>query len=209
MLTFAAKGLNPMNLRWKVFFSALLVIFLLASCAPASPATIPTRLPPTPTPEPTPLPAPSRPGDAIQWNYLTVQMSQAEITNEFITEFGSQRIPSPGQKFLWIRIRLENTGSQEINLPGADHFSVLYADSELKPTYGHRQDHPDYTAQTTPLYPGQVIEAWLRFDIPATAELQALRFVFMPESVQLGVRPVSAGYPWGGEHPIFVWECKK
>ena len=134
-------------------------------------------------------------------------MEQAEITNDFVTEFGSTRIPSPGEKFLWVHVRLKNTGQKDIDVPISEHYSTLYADAELKPTYGHRKDHADYTDLGPVLFPNQEVEAWLRFDIPVAAELKDLRFVFLPESSHVGTSFSSPNYPYGEEHPTFVWNC--
>ena len=70
---------------------------------------------------------------------LQVKMDQVETTQEFITEFGSTRVPPAGMKFMWIHIQLNNVGQIEIDTPQLENFSVLYAATELKPTYGHRQ----------------------------------------------------------------------
>ena len=134
-------------------------------------------------------------------------MDQAEITDSFITQFGPQRIPSPGQKFLWVHVQVKNMGTKEVDLPAAEHFSVLYAQSEFKPTYGHRQNYVDYTALTSPLFPGDVVEAWLRFDLPEVATLNEIWLVFLPESSQVGVRPSSPNYPYSTDHPTYVWRC--
>jgi hypothetical protein len=183
--------------------SSLISLFLLVGCT-SSNTVVTLTLPLTPTKVKI-QPTPAAPGDPATWQDLQVKLDSAEITSSFITEFGTRRVPSAGQKFLWVRVHLENVGENEIVLPAAEHFSALYADSELKPTYGHRQDYVDYTALSSPLFPGQSVDAWLRFDIPETAEFKDLLFVFMPESVQVGVLPSSSDYPWGGEHPVFGW----
>lgn len=134
-------------------------------------------------------------------------MEQAEITEDFITDFGFTRNPSPGDKFLWIHVLLKNAGSPEMDTPPAEHFSVLYAAVELKPVYGHRKDHTDYTALDALLFPDQQVEAWLRFDIPIAAELKDLRFIFLPESSGVGVSFSSPNYPYSEDHPTFVWNC--
>jgi len=184
----------------------LLALILLAGCSTATPLAI------TPSPQPTAtevriLPAPSSPGNAILWQGLQVTMTQTEITNSFMTEFGAQRDPSPGLKFLWVHVQLNNTGQNQIDVPLPEHFSVLYAETELKPTYGHRQNYADYTALGSILFPNQGVDAWLRFDIPTTAELKDLQFVFLPESSHVGTSPSSPNYPYAEDHPTFVWKC--
>ena len=134
-------------------------------------------------------------------------MDKTEINDNFITEFGSQRIPSLGHKFFWVHVQLKNTGPNQVDIPLSEHFSVLYAALELKPTYGHRKNHEDYTALGQFLFPDQIINAWLRFDIPVHAELEDLRFVFLPESSQVGVLFSSPNYPYAPDHPTFVWKC--
>ena len=192
-----------------VLFVGLLILTACSSAGESS-ATV---VSPTPPPQPTAteikvLPTPSSPGDSIIWRDLQVSMDQAEITESFINEFGSPRVPSTNQKFLWVHVALNNVGEVEIALPTLENFSVLYADSEFKPIYGHRQGYADYTALGSTLFPEQALDAWLRFDIPATAELDNLRFVFLPTSAQVGVSPSSPNYPYAENKPTFVWKCE-
>ena len=154
------------------------------------------------------LPTPSSPGDPVIWRDLQVRMDQSEITGSFTNEFGSQRVPSVGQKFLWVHVTLEYVGKAEIALPESENFSVLYADSEFKPIYGHRQSYVDYTDLGTTLFPGQELDAWLRFDIPDTADLKDLWFVFLPGSAQVGVSPSSLNYPYAENKATYVWKCE-
>jgi hypothetical protein len=98
-------------------------------------------------------------------------------------------------------------GQNEINLPLPEHFSVLYAATELKPTYGHRKGYVDYTTLNPVIFPNQSVDAWLRFDIPVAAGLKDLRFVFLPESSGVGVSFSSPNYPYAEDHPIYVWKC--
>ena len=196
-----------MFLMKKISFFLLSSLFILAACATATPVAI------TPSPQPTPtevraLPTPSSPGNSVLWQGLQVTMDQTEVTDSFITEFDSQRVPSPGLKFLWVHVQLKNTGQNQLDIPLPEHFSVLYAATELKPTYGHRKDYADYTALGSVLFPNQEVDAWLRFDIPATAELKDLRFVFIPESSHVGTSFSSPNYPYAEDHPTYVWICK-
>jgi hypothetical protein len=195
-----------MKTFWKIFLGVLLNLILLSGCASNKQAATSTPIPPTPTAR-TILPTPSTRGDAVSWSNLQISMEQVELTDSFITEFGPQRIPSPGQRFLWVQVQVSNTGATEMDLPAAEHFSVLYAQSEFKPTYGHRQNYADYTALGSPLFPGQAIKAWLRFDLPEGATLNDLWFVFLPETAQVGVRPASPNYPYASNHPTYVWRC--
>jgi Domain of unknown function (DUF4352) len=189
----------------------LIGLFILAACASAdefssTPAVGTASSQPTPTHVKV-VPTPSSPGDSVIWRNLQVSMDQAEITDSFINEFGSQRIPSEGKKFLWIHVVLENVGTEEILLPEPENFSTLYAESEFKPIYGHRQGYVDYTALGSTLFPGQKLDAWLRFDIPDTADLEDLWFVFLPTSAQVGVLPSAPNYPYADNKPTFVWKC--
>jgi hypothetical protein len=191
-----------------VLFIGLLI--LTACSSPGGSSATPAST--TPSPQPTAietkvLPTPSSPGDSIIWRDLQVSMDQAEITDSFINEFGSQRTPSAGQKFLWVHITLENLGKIEITLPVSENFSVLYAESEFKSIYGHRQGYADYTNLGSTLFPGQELDAWLRFDIPDTASLKDLWFVFLPVSAQVGVSPSSPNYPYAENKPTYVWKC--
>lgn len=184
-----------------------IMLFLLTACAPAIEGPI---MPSTASPQPTAtaLPTPSLPGNSVIWRDLQVNMDQVEVTDQFTTEFGSQRVPTGDQKFLWIHVRLENMGTNEIALPDSENFSVLYAESEIKPIYGHRQGYVEFTDLDSTLFPGQELDAWLRFDIPAAAELKDLWFVFVPGSAQVGVSPSSPSYPYASDKPTYVWECE-
>jgi hypothetical protein len=154
------------------------------------------------------LPTPSSPGNSITWNNLQVTMDQLEVTQDYITDYGSSRIPTEGNKFLWVHIRLNNIGQIEMDIPLPEHFSILYAAVELKPTYGHRAQYMDYTTLGPVIFPKQELEGWLRFDIPAAAELKDLRFVFLPESSQVGTSFSSPNYPYAEDKPTYVWKCQ-
>ena len=196
----------------KVSSILLIGLFLLGACAPTDELS-PTPAIATVSSQPAPtklkvLPTPSSAGDSVIWRDLQISMMQAEITDSFINEFGSQREPSAGEKFLWIHVALENIGNAEIPLPESENFSVLYAESEFKPIYGHRQGHADYTALDSTLFPKDKPDAWLRFDIPDTAALKDLWFVFLPGSAQVGVSPSSPNYPYPEDKPTYVWNCE-
>lgn len=135
-------------------------------------------------------------------------MDQLEVTEDYLTEFGSTRTPPAGNKFLWVHIRLRNTSPIEIEVPLSEHFSVLYAATELKPTYGHRLEYADYTALGPLISPDQELAGWLRFDIPTTAELSDLRFIFLPESSQVGTSYTSPNYPYADDKPTYVWNVE-
>jgi len=186
----------------------LIGLFILTACSSAgeTPVTPTSTVAPS-QPVATALPTPSSAGDSVIWRDLQVSMDQAEITDRFITEFGTQRVPSTGQKFLWVHVRLENVGTDEITLPTSENFSVLYAESEIKPIYGHRQGYAEYSDLDSTLFPGQELDAWLRFDIPVTADLKDLWFVFLPQSFQVGVSPSSPNYPYASNKPTYVWNC--
>lgn len=184
-----------------------LVLFLLTACSsagenPVPPATATASPPPTATA----LPTLSSPGDSVIWRDLQVSMDEVETTDQFTTEFGTQRLPAAGKKFLWVHVRFQNMGRDEITLPTAENFSVLYAESEIKSIYGHRQGYADYTVLGSTLFPRQELDAWLRFDIPTTAELKDLWFVFIPGSAQVGVSPSSPNYPYATNKPTYVWK---
>ena len=96
-------------------------------------------------------------------------MDQLEITQEYQTDYGSSRVPTEGNKFLWVHVRLRDIAQTQLDVPVAEHFSVLYAATELKPTYGHRAGYTDYTLLGPTIFPNQELDGWLRFDIPAAA----------------------------------------
>jgi hypothetical protein len=185
-------------------------LILLTACSSAG-QTSTTPLPATPSPQPTAtgikvLPTPSSVSDSIIWDDLQVTMDQLEVTQEYMTDYGSTRIPPAGQKFLWVHIRLKNTGQMEMDVPLSEHFSVLYAATELKPSYGHRQGYTEYTTLGTLIFPNQELDGWIRFDIPTTAQLNEMSFVFLPESSQVGTSYSSPNYPYADDKPTYVWK---
>lgn len=187
-----------------------LVLFLLTACSSARESPVPpVTATASPQPTATALPTPASPGDPVVWRDLQVSMDQVEVTDQFITEFGTQRLPTAGKKFLWVHVRFQNMGREEITLPVSENFSVLHAESEIKSIYGHRQGYADYTVLGSTLFPGQSLDGWLRFDIPATVELKDLWFVFVPGSAQVGVSPSSPNYPYATNKPTYVWKCEQ
>ena len=184
------------------------VFFLLAACINENESPTATATPvPSPGATVTPLPTSASPKDSIVWEGLQVTMDQLEITNAYQTDYGSSRIPPDGQKFLWVHIRIANTGQIQMDIPVLENFSILYAAAELKPTYGHRQNYTDYSTLDSLLSPAQELDGWLRFDIPAAAELSDLRFVFLPTSAQVGTSYNSPTYPYADNKPTYVWNC--
>jgi hypothetical protein len=186
------------------------VIFLTACSSaggtPANSATITPIALPTATRVP---PIPSLPGDSILWDDLQVTLDQLEITQEYLTDFGSTRNPPAGRKFLWVHIRLKNTSQTEMGVPAFEHYSILYAGTEIKPVYGHRDGYLDYVTFRPVIFPDQELAGWLRFDIPSTAELKEMLFVFIPESAQIGVSFSSPNYPYADNKPTYVWKCAR
>jgi hypothetical protein len=193
-----------------ILLSGLIGLLVLAACSSIGESVTPVT--PTVISQPTAtavriLPTPASPGDSILWRDLQVTLDQVEITEDFITDFGSTRSPSPGMKFMWAHIQLKNVGQIEIEIPEIEHFSVLYAATELKPTYGHRQEYTDYSTLGPILFPDQGADGWVRFDIPATAELKDMLCVFLPESAQIGTTFSSPNYPYSEDKPTYVWKC--
>ncbi|MBI5353303.1 MAG: DUF4352 domain-containing protein [Chloroflexi bacterium] len=186
---------------------SLLGSFTLASCNSTGGTVLPVS---SPTPQATAvtksLPEPISMGQTITYKDLQVTMDQSEVTASYITEYGSSRDPSADSKFLWVHIILKNISQQEQDLPAVEHFSALFDTTEFKPSYGHRKDHTDYTSLNTVINQGEEMDAWLRFDVPANAELKDLTFAFLPESTQISFGFSSNDYSWA-DHPIFLWMC--
>ena len=198
----------PMN---KTPHILLIGLFILTACTSSgeSVASITVTAPPPPTATETRVyPTPASPGNSITWRDLQVTLDQIEITDEFITEFGTTRLPTEGRKFMWVHVQLKNAGQGEINTPLLENFSVLYAATELKPTYGHRQGYVEYSTLAPILFPNDEADGWIRFDIPAAAELKDLRFVYLPISAQVGASFSSPNYPYSDDKPTFVWKCE-
>ncbi len=152
------------------------------------------------------LPTPMPPAQMAVYDEIRVVMKEAEITSSYLTEYGSEREPPAGKNIIWINILLKNIGEREEYLPESENFSVLMGVTEFKSTYGHRKDHADYMALPPDLVPGQAVDAWLRFDIPAGLGLEDLMFAFHPESSQISFGFPSSDYPWG-DHPVYLWTC--
>ncbi len=189
--------------------SSLFGLLMATACNSASGPGIPTPAPsstPQAAVENKSLPTPISPSQMIVYDNLQVVMSEAEITTDYLTEYGSNREPPAGKKIVWVHILLKNISQSERHLPEPEHFSVLDGTTEFKATYGHRKDHVDYLALNTSMAQGQEVDAWLRFDISADAELKDLIFAFLPESTQISVGFSSSDYPWA-DHPIFLWTC--
>ena len=191
----------------------LILLFLVPACSTQSgsspsPATATATQTPLPTSTPTPLPTPASPRDSILWDDLQVTMDQLKITNEYLTDFGSTRTAPAGKKLLWVHVRLKNTSQVEMDVPFFEHYSILYAAIEIKPIYGHRNGYVDYTTLGSTIFPDQEMDGWLRFDIPFTAELNEMRFVFLPESAQVGTSYSSPSYPYADDKPTYVWDCE-
>jgi len=180
-------------------------VCILAGRAVRSPSSA------TPFPQPTAtatmvIPTASSPGDSVVWGNLQVSMDEPEFTDVYKTDYGSTRVPPNGGKFLWVHVGLKNIGPVETAIPAAENFSVLYASTELKPTYGHRQGYKDYTTLVQVIFPGQEQDGWLRFDVPVAAELRDMLFVYLPESTQVGASYSSPNYPYAEDKPTFVWD---
>jgi hypothetical protein len=163
---------------------------------------------PLPTLTPTPHPTPSLPSASVLWDNLQVTMDQLEITQTYINRFGSTRKPPAGKKFLWVHIQLKNIGQVKLDMPVLENYSILYAATEIKPIYGHRQGYVEYTTLGSSIFPDQALDGWLRFDIPDTAELREMRFVFLPESAQVGTSSSSPNYPYADDKPTYVWDLE-
>jgi hypothetical protein len=110
-------------------------------------------------------------------------------------------------KFLWAHIQLQNLGQVEIATPLLENYSVLYAGTEIKPTYGYRDEYKDYSTLAPVLFPDQEADGWIRFDIPLAAELKDLLCVFIPESSQIGTTSSSPIYPYSEDKATYVWNC--
>jgi hypothetical protein len=199
--------MSPLKKAYHILLFGLIVLSACATQRESQSIPATATQTPLPTSTPTPLPTASSPSDSIIWDDLQVTMDQLEITNEYRTEFGSTRTPPEDGKFLWVHIRLENTGQIEMDVPVYEHYSILYAATEIKPIYGHRAGYVDYTTLGPVIFPNQELDGWLRFDIPISAELEEMRFVFIPESAQVGVSFSSPNYPYVDNKPTYVWGC--
>lgn len=183
-----------------------LALLLLPACSDlagreATPAQTITPQPTSTATIPPPTPAPT--GQVVVYDGLEVTMERFELTQEYTNEYGLTQPPPQGSRYLWVHVTLKDTTEQVRSLPRTDRYSVLYHNTELKASYGHRQGYPDYTALEDKIYPGQPVDAWLRFEIPQAAEPGELVFAFNPESTQ-----VSLNTPNRGEwflHPVYLW----
>ena len=180
---------------------------LLASCY-GSPE------PPTPTPIPTPVPAPTAQlptplafGTSIVDQNITFFIDQTEISGTYTTDFNTQRDPPSGRKILWVHIQIVNPGQSTLKTPGAEHFSVIYGESEIRSTYGHRQGYPDFTDLSVNLFPAQTLAGWLRFDVPTEAVLEDLTIAFFPNNKFLPALTRGDASIWV-DQPIYIWRFR-
>lgn len=185
-----------------------LALAMLACSSAVDTVTPPAR---TATPQPTateiiPMPTPFSAGDQVRWRDLQVTMDQVEVTENFVNEYGSTRMPPAGKKFMWVQIEVRNVGQGGVNLPLPENFSALYAEEEFKPVYGHRNGYVEFATLNPTIFPNENLNGWLRFDIPVTAELKDVLFVFLPESSQVGVSSSSPNYPYANDKPTYVWK---
>jgi hypothetical protein len=192
---------------------ASLAVFIMAACAPS-----PTALPPTAVQTRAPgavallatpkaLPTPASMSEAVNFEDFIIRIGRVEINEQYKTKFGPLRDATPGVKFLWVQVIVENSGDANIELPGEEHFSVLDGAREFKPTYGHRDGFPDYTSLSGAIFPGSPLEGWLRFDIPAEAGLDDLQFAFLPESTRITYTRTQSGDSIF-DHPLFLWRLE-
>ena len=187
----------------------LLGLLIITSCNTSRGISNPTpapSIPPQVISETKSLPTPLSPGQEIIYKDIQVTMDQAEITDSYPTEYGSNRVPSNSREFLWVHIIVKNIGQKEQNLPTMEHFSVLSVETEFKSTYGHRKGYKDYLDLSTVINQGVVVDAWLRFDVFTGSELKDLKFAFLPESTQVSFGFSSNEYFWA-DHPIYLWNC--
>lgn len=149
-------------------------------------------------------PTPLAPGSMVIHNDFRIVLLRAEISGEYVSQYGSVRQPAAGAKYLWVEVSLQNQGTRPIQTPGSDHYSVLFYSREIKPSYGHRQDYQEYTALDTTIYPGETLQAWLRFEIPETAQISDFRFAYMPDSVRVSLAAPETDTPWA-RHSLYLW----
>jgi len=190
----------------------ILLLFIVAgfpACAPkylqtpaptAGPALVPTSTIPSTSGPPTP----ASPGQAVSYGTLQVMMGKFEFSDSYQTQYNTFGVPSPGQKFLWIQVILEETGTNPQSIPRYEYFSALLNQAEFKPSYAHRKDYSDYTELNGPIFPGQKVEGWLRFSVPKETQFSDLIFAFSPESTQVALYTPSTLEPWA-EHPLYLW----
>jgi hypothetical protein len=193
--------------KWKlmkVYAAILLFAILLLSipaCTPNLPATQINA--PSPTPylaTPTPLAL----NQTAVYQGLEVTMLSSELTGEYPSSNGPSRVPPEDRLYAWVQLRLTNTTDQGYTLPDPLRFSLLYFNAEIKPSYGHRLDHPDYFDLESTLFPAQPVEAWLRYEVNSETRPGELALVFHPESNNVSFETLNAPLSWA-QHPILLW----
>ena len=111
-----------------LLLSCLLGLLMVAACTTASEAVVPTSIP-SPTPqaiaEIKTLPTPAPLDQMVVYDDLQVVMSEAEITTSYLTEYGSEREPSAGQKSIWIHILLKNISQGRVIRRAIPHHPSL------------------------------------------------------------------------------------
>lgn len=188
----------------KAWILLTLAVFLLAGCygspEPPTPTLIPTAIPVPTAQLPTPLPF----GSSIVNQEITVLVDKLEVSGPYTTDFNTRRDPPVGKKIAWVHIQIINPGESTLKTPGAEHFSILYGGNEIKSTYGHRQDYPEFTDLSANLFPGQALTGWLRFDIPTEATLENITLSFYPNNKHLPALTNGDASVWA-DQPIYIW----
>ena len=85
--------------------SSLLGLLIVTACNSASGPVVPTPVSsstPQAAVENKSLPTPISPSQMVVYDNLQVTMSEAEITTDYLTEYGSNREPPAGKKIIWV-----------------------------------------------------------------------------------------------------------
>lgn len=127
------------------------------------------------------------------------------MSGSYTTDFNTRRDPPAGRKITWVHIQVNNPGKNTLKTPGADHFSILYGGIEIKSTYGHRQDYPDFTDLSVSVFPGQNLAGWLRFNIPMEASPEDLTLAYIPNSNHLPALVNGDAAAWA-DQPVYIWK---
>lgn len=150
----------------------------------------------------TPSP-PKRLGSAVEVDGLSVALSGYEFSGSYkgtypgspFQEEGEQTeyVDSPleGAQFLWLHLRIENSGQAPLYGPTPDEFFIL-RDGEQTDSDYYWLEHPDYgTIQEGLIFPGVKREGWFRFTVP---------LAYRPENIVVAYKP----YALEGDE-YFAW----
>ena len=152
---------------------AVVVVAMFAGCVEKPPSTL--MVTPTPT-SPTELSL----GESAMVNNISITVVKYEFADSFIDGSNRTHFPYESMKFLWIYVKVTNTGEVTQNIPRSSDVSVYYKD-----TFFHRSGGVYYYSESKEremysptmvggfglLYLGGHEEGWIVYEVPKDLDI--------------------------------------